>query len=449
MHNPIPSGDFTPLIHFRQQAYDLLDQRKDAFFELLDAVLQTPAAHSFAELTLAPACQRQWHSSYKALAHVTYDQQGLDELCLAHVPDKAVAHFALDVTRVRRLRSPTLLERQYCHGAAREVNGTGVVVGLPYSILAWVTARGSSFAPPVNIRRLAPGEKAVAVAVAQICWLGFYLPSGQDWRAALDGEYGVVNFFAPLQDKDVQVVARTRCDRVLYHRATPADYAGRGRRPVFGAPFRCADPTTWSAPAETVCFTDARHGRVELQLWRGLGLRHKGQFVALEVLRSQIHAERAKPPAAHWYLAWNGKREQTITARDWYDTITHRWGIEPANRLRKARLYAELPKARTATSSDHWLLAVQLLEWELYLARTAVTQKCLPWQKPQAAEALTPNRVAQSLAAHFSQLGTPVRPLRRRGNAPGWPPGQSRSVPARWKLRPKHRKKRLKVSKNE
>ena len=300
MHNPITPGDFTPLLDFRQQAYDLLDHRKDAFFELLDAVLQTPAARSFAELTLAPACQRQWHSSYKALATVTYDQQGLDELCLTHVPDKEVAHFAIDVTSLRRMHSPTLLERQYCHGAAREVNGKGIVVGLPYSLLAWTTARGSSFAPPVNIRRLAPGDKAVDVAVAQVCWRGFYLPSGQDWRAALEGAYGSVNFFAPLQDKDVQVVARPRGDRVLDHRATEADYGGGGRRPVFGAAFRCAAPTTWSAPAETVSFTDARHGRVELQLWRGLGLRYKGQFVALDLRRSQLHAERDKPPKPHW-----------------------------------------------------------------------------------------------------------------------------------------------------
>ncbi|HEX4949585.1 MAG TPA: hypothetical protein VFZ34_23115, partial [Blastocatellia bacterium] len=140
---------------------------------------------------------------------------------------------------------------------------------------------------------------------------------------------------------------------------------------------------------------------------------------------------------------------QTITARDWYDTITHRWGIEPGNRLRQDRLSADLPKVRSATSSDHWFMAVQLLEWQLYLARTAVTQKCLPWQQPQAADALTPNRVLQSLAAHFSQLGTPVRPVRLRGNAPGWPVGQPRSVPARWKLTPKRRKKRPKVSKNE
>lgn len=300
MSNPITQANFTRLRRFRQQAYQLFNHRQDAFFELLDAVIQTPVACSFAELSLAPACHRQWHSLYKALAQVTYDQQALDELCLAEVPTDQVAHFAIDVWSVRRMRSPTLQERRYCHGAAREVSGRGVIIGLPYSILAWTSRRGSSFSPSVNIRRLKPGEKAVAVAVAQVLWLGFYLPSGLDWRAALDGAYGNREFFAPLQEKEVQVVARTRCDRVLYRRSTPADYCGKGRRPVFGAAFRCTDQRSWSAPDETTSFDDAQHGRLELQLWRGLGLRNKGRFVAIELIRSQIHAEQAEPPEARW-----------------------------------------------------------------------------------------------------------------------------------------------------
>lgn len=449
MSNPITQADFTPLRRFRQQAYQLFGHSKDAFFESLDAVIETPAARSFAELSLAPACQRQWPSLYQALAEVTYDQQALDELCLAQVPTAAVVHFAIDVTGARRMRSPTLQERRYYHGAAREVAGRGVCIGLPYSIAAWATQRGSSFTPPVNIRRLKPDETAVQVAVEQVLWLGLYTPSELDWRAALDGAYGNREFFAPLQGKEIQVVARTRCDRVLYRRATEADYCGKGRRPVFGAAFRCKEAATWGEPDETVSFDDAQHGRVELQLWRGLGLRKKGKFVAVELLRSQIRAEQEHPPEARWYLAWNGKLEQIISAKDWYETITHRWGIEPANRFRKERLYAELPKVRAAASSDHWWLGVQLLEWELYLARHAVSQKVLPWQKPQAPAEITPNRVIQSLPTHLAQVGTPVRAVQPRGKAPGWPAGKTRSVPPKYKLTAKRRKKAANVSKNE
>lgn len=449
MPNSIAQSDFRPLRAFRQQAYQLFQHRQDAFFELIDAVIQTPAARSFADLSLSPAYRRQWHSLYKALAEVSYNQGELDELGLAEIPTGQVAHFAIDVMTVRRMHSPTLRDRRYGHGAQREVGGRGIIIGLPYSILAWATQRGSSFTPPVNIRRLHPEQKAVAVAVAQVLWLGFYTPSELDWRCALDGAYGNREFFAPLQEKAVQVVARTRKDRVFYRRADPASYGGKGRRAVFGPAFRCKDASTWGEADEASHFVDERHGQVELQMWRGLGLRHKGKFVEVVVIRSQIHAEKQKPPAAHWYIAYNGKPEQEVGVRDWYETITHRWGIEPANRFRKERLYAELPKVREAESSDHWLMAVQLLEWQLYLARGAVQQHCLPWQKEQAAEKLTPNRVMQSLPLHYSQVGTPVGEVRERGKSPGWEVGRERRRPAQYKLVAKSRKKRLGATKKE
>lgn len=286
------------------------------------------------------------------------------------------------------------------------------------------------------------------MAAQQVLQLGLDTPSELEWRVALDGAYGNKCFFAPLQGKAVQVVARTRADGVFYRRARPEDYCGCGRPPTFGSAFRCVDPTTWGPPAETVCFADAQHGRVELQLWRDLGWRANGQFVAVDLLRSQIHAERESPPAPHWYTAYNGKPEQRVTARAWYDTIAHRWCTEPANRFRKERLYADLPKVRAASSSDHWLLGVQLLEWELYLARVQVAQKVLPWQKPLPAAAMTPNRVIQSLPDHLAQVGTPVQEVRPRGKAPGWPTGKVRSRPAKYKLMPKRRKKVVPLSKS-
>lgn len=448
MTTPTTQPDFTRLRRFRQQAYQLFSRGKDAFFELLDAVLQTPHVGSFAELSLAPACTRQWPSAYQALEEARYDEPALNELCLAQVPTSEVAHFAIDVTGMRRLHSPTLRERVYYHGAAREAQGRGVLIGLPYSIVAWTPQRGSSFAPAVQIKRLAPTDKATAVAAQQVLQLGLDTPSAMEWRAALDGAYGNKRFFAPLQGKAVQVVARTRGDGVFYRRARAADYGGRGRRPTFGAAFRCADATTWGEPEETVSFEDARHGRVQLQLWRDLGWRNKEQFVALELIRSQIHTERESPPAPHWYTAYNGKPEQTVTARAWYDTIAHRWPIEPANRFRKERLYADLPKVRKASSSDHWLMGVQLLEWELYLAREQVRQKVLPWQKPLPQAEMTPHRVIQSLPNHLSQVGTPVQEVRPRGKAPGWPAGKVRTRPTKYKLTPKRRKKVVPLSKS-
>jgi hypothetical protein len=270
-----------------------------------------------------------------------------------------------------------------------------------------------------------------------------------DWRAALDGAYGNREFFAPLQDKQVEVVARTRCDRVFYRRAKAEDYCGRGRRPVFGSAFRCKDSTTWGVPDQEITFFDSKHGLVQLQMWRGLGFRRKGKFIQVDVIRSQIEMEKERPPKPHWYVAHNGKKEQTISVRAWYETIAHRWTIEPANRFRKQRLYAELPKVREAETSDHFLMAMQLVEWQLYLARTAITQRCLPWQKPLELEKITPNRVIQSLPLHYSRVGTPVREVQQRGKATGWFTGRERKSPTKYKLVAKSRKKVASVSKNE
>ena len=148
-------------------------------------------------------------------------------------------------------------------------------------------------------------------------------------------------------------------------------------------------------------------------------------------------------------MAYNGKPEQEIKVRDWYETIAHRWGIEPANRFRKERLYAELAKVREAQSSDHWLMGVQLLEWQLYLARSEVQEKSLPWQKPQGLEQRTPNRVMQSLPLNLSQVGTPVGEVRPRGKGLGWPTGKERQRPQRYKLVAKSRKKAERLSKKE
>jgi len=453
MTNTATQAEFTKLCKFRQQAYQLFHHRKDSFFELMDAIIQTPNATSFAELSLAAACTRQWHSLYKAIAAVSYDKDELDSLCVEQIPNQGVVHFAIDLMSVRRMRSESLKERVYCHGAKREVGGTGVIIGLPYSIAAWSTARGSSFAPAVNIRRVKPDETAVKVAVEQVCWLGHWTPPGMAWRAGLDGGYGNREFFAPLSEKEVQVVARTRCDRVFYHRATAQEYCGRGRRAVFGRVFRLKDSTTWTVPDQEVTFFDSTHGLVQLQLWRGLGFRgaghYKGKFTEVEVIRSRIHLEKEKPPPEHWYMAHNGKKEQTISARDWYDTIAHRWTIEPANRFRKQRLYAELPKVREAETSDHFLMAMQLVEWQLYLAKDAVVQKCLPWQKPLEAEKITPNRVIQSLPSYYSIVGTPTRQVQGRGKGKGWLKGRKRKPPTKYKLVAKSRQKVANMSKKE
>jgi hypothetical protein len=66
-----------------------------------------------------------------------------------------------------------------------------------------------------------------------------------------------------------------------------------------------------------------------------------------------------------------------------------------------------------------------LLTWELWLTRPVVTDKPLPWQKPQTT--LTPGRVRQSLGALFAQIGTPAHAPKPRGKPLGWSKGRPRA----------------------
>lgn len=440
------------LTSFRQQAYALLQNQRDVLFELTDAIIQTPAARSYAELSLAPACTRQWPSLYSALAAGTLEPAGLRALCLQQVPrEKARRHFALDVMALRRMHSPTLQERVFCHGAQREVGGQGVIIGLPYSLLVYVEARGSSWAPAVHTQRVKPGESAVEVALTQVSWLATKLSADSPPEIALDGGYGNRKFFAGLRGVRGFATARLRNDRVLYQLPVAPPSGGQrkpGRPQKYGPEFRFAEPATWPTPDEVCEFADPQYGRVRLELWAALRFRIKQEIVDIAVVRSQIHLEKDKPPAPHWYGVHNGTSEKTTLARV-FECVTQRWPIEPANRFRKERLYAELPKVRDAASSDLWLQLVQVVEWELYLWRPAAADAHLPWQAPLPAAQLTPGRVIRSLSENLARVGTPVAAALPRGKSPGWPAGRHRTVPPRYRLESKRRKKALAMSKNE
>lgn len=450
-NNPAPTH-LNSLTDFRQQVYALFENQHDVLFEILDAIVQTPAARSYAELSMASALTRQWPSIYSALADGTVDTQGLRELCLGQLPrEKSRLHFALDVTAVRRMHSPTLNERVFCHGAQREVSGKGIIIGLPYSILAYVEKPGTSWAPAVHTERVKPDETAVEVALRQASWVAEQLPAEKTSQIALDGGYGNLKFFSGMRGVRTFATARMRNDRVLHH-LPPAPPKGkkkkRGRSRKYGPEFRFADPSTWPTPDETLEFEDPKFGRVRLELWSALRFRVKKQVVDIAVVRSQIRLEKDQPPAPHWYGVHHGTDEETTLARI-FECITHRWPIEPANRFRKERLYAELPKMRQAEASDLWLQLLQIVEWELYLWRPAASDSHLPWQKPLSTEQLTPGRVIRSLSENLERVGTPVSPVLPRGKSPGWQPGRHRTRPATYRLESKKRKKALEMSKSE
>ncbi len=412
---------------------------------LVDAVKQTSHLNSFVELSLAPAFRHLWHSIY-AITAAEIDSVRLDLLCLAQVPRRKAVFYALDVMNVRRAESETLKDRVVCHGAKREAFGNGIVFGLPYSLLAFTENASSSWAMTVNSERVKPEEKAVAVAVKQIEWL-FENKEESETSVGLDGGYGNVGFFLGLKGKKAFVVARMRNDRTLY-RQPKRRAGGRGNQAKYGEKFKFNEPESLGEAEETIEFVDEKHGKVRIEKWSGLRFRVGKEVVEIEAMRSQIHLEREKPNKPRWYGIHNGTNEKTELKRC-YETVKHRWTIEPSNRFRKERLYVEIPKFREAESVDKWLKVSQIVEWETYLWREHAKDERMVWQKELSEEKLTPARVLKSLEKNLMKVGVVSQEVLPRGNSPGWEKGRVRSRPVKYKIKGKGKKKPKIVSKME
>jgi hypothetical protein len=433
---------FNNLIEFRQTVYDhVLTRCKDAQFELVDALLLSAPVHSFPELSCSPAFRRKWHSAYTAVEDGRQDQEWLEDYLVQLLPADDWLVFPLDTTAWPHAAARTMSDRQYVHSGSDTGLGSPVVVGHPYSVLAWAPERNTSWAPPLSIHRI-PSEKTdVEVGVEQVKQLCHDRQTEMTEAFHLivaDGKYGNHSFLGPLKEESCGVLARMRCDRVLHK--PPGEYSGRGRPRVHGARFAFKEPETWGEPQETAELEDEKWGTVRIRRWDGLHARQDANTV-FSVLLVETHLERESPPRPLWlaHLPPSHEQPEERPAVRLWRSYEYRWPIEPGTRFRKQSLAWTLPRFQDADACDRWTLLVTLAQWQLFLARELITDQPLPWQRAQ--EKPTPERALQGLGGLFSQIPTPTRAPKARGKSPGWPKGRPRARRERQRVVKKGKKK--------
>lgn len=426
---------FNSIIEFRQAVYERgLTKARDAQFELVDALLLSPPIRSFPELSLSPAFHRNWSSAYAAIEQGAQDQAWLESYFVQQIPSTGVQVFALDGTGWAHPAARVMAERQYIHAATKAVNGGTIVIGHPYSVLAWAPERNSSWAPPVSVRRVESHKTEVEVGIEQVQWLCKHRQvEMSQWFHVVtaDGKYGNHHFFGALKDMPCGKLTRMRCDRVLY--GAPGPYSGRGRPRVHGDRFAFREPETWGEPVESVDLEDKRWGQVRLRRWDGLHARQDATTV-FSVILVETHLERDQPSKPFWlgYQYPAGQAPEEPGLKELWYAYQHRWPVEPSIRFRKQYLHWTLPRFQTPERCDRWTMLVTIAQWQLCLARGLVQDAPLPWQPAQ--QKLTPERVRQGLGGLFAQIDTPVAPPQTRGKSPGWRPGRSRTRPERHKV---------------
>jgi len=417
------------LIEFRQAVYQNgISRRRDAVFDLLDALLAQGPVCSFAMLSQAEQFRRQWSSLYAAVEDGRLNEIWLRKFLAEQVPATGICVFALDGSPWPRPRAKTLDDRQYVFQASSDVNGGTVAIGYPYSSLDWVLEAHSSWALPVDERRVSSSQTPQEVGAAQIESLSQARAERVEALdiVACDGKYGNAGFLRSVKGTRCGIVTRLRRDRVLFGPPPPRPKGKRGPNRKHGQRFAFKEPETWGEPDEVIELEDPYWGQVRLERWNNLHEK-KGADVPYDVLRASVHREREKPPAALW-LAWLAPKAipagLTVTANILWRAYESRWPIEPGLHFRKATLGWTMPRFQNKEAGGRWTWLTALATWMIFLARPMVVDSPLPWQKPQLQ--LTPQRVQQSIRPIFALIGTPARPPKQRGIPPGWPKGRRR-----------------------
>jgi hypothetical protein len=417
----------TNFIEFQQTIYGYVFIReRDAQYELLTSVLTSGPLNSFAELSQSPLCKRQWASIYQAIRRGQQDSQWLTNYACQQVPADSI--FALDGSSWVHPSARVLTGQQFTRIPSRSISGHSIAQGHVYSTLAYLPERRGSWAPPISTERVQAEQTLLECGIAQVKRLHAARPNSHDIVTG-DGGYGHHDFFGGVQATGVTIVARIRCDRVLY--GPPPPYAGRGRPRVHGQRFAFKDPVTWREPDEEVCFEDERHGQVRLMHWQDYHAKQAAD-VPFEVIRAETHLERERPPKPLWLGCLNAEAH---TAQDLWLAYDYRWSIEPAFAFRKQQLHWTLPRFQHPDRCDRWSYLVDIAYWSIFLARKLVPDNPLPWQKNLSI--LTPGRVKQGLPWLFSAFTPPTRPVQTRGKSPGWPKGRPRTPLPRYKVKRK------------
>ena len=438
-HHSSATEHFNKLVQFRQAAYQLFGNGRDALFELTDAVIQMRQVQSFAELSCAPAFRRKWPSAYEALQDGRPQRDGLLHLYLQQLDLSQRLVLAGDHTAWPRLWAATLPGRSYQHQPTPVPGQRPLTLGLGFSTLAVIPLPHSSWALPLLNEQI-PNRQPVGMAAEQLAKVCQKLPVRP--LSLWDSEYGCGTFLLATAQVPADKLIRLRTNLCLEGPARPRTHP-RGPAPQHGQRFKLKDPTTRWAPAEQVEYETSEFGPVRVSVWMGMRFRRAlaCPFHLALVERLQAPGTRRKPKLL-WFC-WVGEPPPDR----WWELYGQRYPIDHWYRFAKGRLHWTLPRVITPQQAQRWSDLMPFLTWELWFARPVVEDNPLPWQKPQLN--LSPGRVCQGMQNILVTIGTPTQACKTRGKSPGWPAGKPRTKHLRYELDQSERWKELRRRQRE
>ncbi|CRK56597.1 FIG00663192: hypothetical protein [Alloactinosynnema sp. L-07] len=437
MHHADGGVGVGELCGFRREFHGCLTRRADALFELADAVLCADGpVRSVAELSLVAEHRRGHGSGYAALAQGRVD---LDRLRCAvaavSVPRAAGGRLvlAVDVTCWLRPEAHTSPQRVLCHTYGRGKDTHIMVPGWPYSVIVALEAGRGSWTAPLDAVRLAPGDDAATVTAGQVRGVVDRLIAAGQWRPGdpeillvADAGYDGPRLAHVLADLPITVLVRMRSDRVLRRPAPPQPPGTLGRPRRHGGEFAFGDPDSWGEPEVTTRTETRLYGPAHVRAWDRLHPRlthriawadHTGNLPILEgtVIRLEVaRLPSGAIPKPVWL--WHSRTGLTTGEVDrLWQAFLRRFDIEHTFRMLKQTLGWTTPKLRSPQAADRWTWLLLAAYTQLRLARGLTADLRRPWEKPVAAQTLSPARVRRgfrNLRPHLARPAGVPKPSR-------------------------------------
>jgi DDE superfamily endonuclease len=424
------------LQRFRGELYRCLGRRRNALFELVDALLAAEAMPSLPHLSLVPTHRRGWGSVYAALAAGEVDAERLAELLVAHWGAGAPV-FAVDASTWARCDAECSPGRGFYYSPSRHSAGQPIVAGWCYSWIARLRFARDSWTAPVDARRVPPGEDLGQATAAQIRAVTGRLDIGEAAPLfVFDAGYDPIALTVNLADLPVAILVRIRGDRVFYTAPAARGPGQLGRPRRHGTRFSCADPASWPTPEQALDVDDEQYGRVQVAAWGGLHPKLAGRgrwtdypeppIVTGTVIRVQVEhlpGPRGRAVKTLW-LWWAGPGTPDLEIC--WRAYIRRFDLEHTFRFCKQALGWTTPRVRTPEQADRWTWLILAAYTQLRLARPLTADTRLPWERRLPTARLTPTRIRRGFLQLLPVLGTPASPPKPCGRSPGRPKGSRR-----------------------
>jgi hypothetical protein len=235
---------FNTLKQFRQQAYTCFERGADSLFNLCDALLSEPQAHSLVELSLSPAFHRRWPSLYQALDNGKINETALREVSinalLAGKAEDEALWISVDSSSIARAEAETSEDRGIIYVPNLPRATKPVSAGWQFSTVMLLPSQPSSWVGILDQRRISTKQTAIEVAIAQLHTLIPLLKRPVIILA--DRWYATSEFLQVCQQLGCQVLIRLKRNRKLYR--APVHTHSRGRMPLDGPLLQGSRPET-------------------------------------------------------------------------------------------------------------------------------------------------------------------------------------------------------------